>query len=302
MEENVRGIELKEGVVIKNNYKIIKKVSTSKLSIVYKGENILTGEKVAIKEFYPGDIAIRDVDDITVISRLPSTKKKFNYLKENFQAEGDILQRISHKNIIRYIDHTEENGTVYIILEYVKGITLDEYIRRYSLNERNRLYENIFPSLIDAITSLHKKGIIHRDIKPSNIMVDSEGAIRLLDFGSALMYKAGTKRTIFTTPGFSPLEQYSSESKQGVRTDIYSIGATFYYSLTDVTPLEVSQRIIEDKLINVRELNRGIPFAMSKVIMWSLAVQPTKRCFSLKFYLWAISIQRLSIRSKHMSK
>lgn len=289
-------IGLKENMIIKKAYRVTEIISTSKLSIVYKGENLHTGENVAIKEFYPFEIAIRDLDDVTVINRLPSTKKKFEYLKGNFQNEGAILRQISHKNIIKYIDHFDENGTTYIISEYFKGNTLDKYIKEYSLDERSRLLENIFLSLVDALTSLHEKGIIHRDIKPSNIMVDSEKNIRLIDFGSALFYKTDNKKNIFTTPGFSPLEQYSNEAKQGVYTDIYSLGATLYYSLTDVTPLEVSRRLIEDQLIEVRKLNKEIGFIMSKVIMWSLVVQSSKRCFSMKFYLWAISIQKRTKR------
>lgn len=285
--------------VLKNTYKINGNISSSKLSIVYYGENIHTKEKVVIKEFYPNEIVLRDIDNITVINRLPSTKNKFEELKANFLQEALILQQIVHRNIVKYVDHFEINGSVYIITEYFEGVLLDEYVKSSKWTKPDQLYNSIFLPLIDVLNFLHKKGIVHRDIKPSNIMVDSKGNFKLLDFGSAINYKQSSKHNIFITPGYTPLEQYSNSSKQGVVTDIYSFAATMYYLLTNVTPVDAPQRLIVDALKNIKDYNKNVSLVMSNTIMWSLAVNSKKRCFSLKFIKWSMLLENMIKKIKY---
>ncbi|ATP40158.1 serine/threonine protein kinase [Solibacillus sp. R5-41] len=292
-------ISLPINFVLKNTYKINKIISSSKLSIVYKGENTYTGKELIIKEFYPSEIALRDLDNITVINRLPSTKRKFEELKGNFLQEALILQQIVHKNIVKYVDDFQENGSFYIITKYFEGIPLNQYVKKYQLDNRNELNKSIFLPLIDALYYLHKKGILHRDIKPSNIMIDKKGRPQLLDFGSAIYYKTSTNHNVFTTAGFSPLEQYSDKTQQGVYTDIYSIAATLYYSLTDVVPMDAPQRVIEDSLKDIREYNKKVSSVMSKTIMWSLDVHAKKRCFSLKFLVMTILSENIINKIKY---
>lgn len=283
-------LSLPTNSVLNDTYKIIEVLATSKLSFVYMAENTHEGNQIIIKEFFPNDIALRDLDNKTVINRLPSTKQKFEDLKAIFLNEALILQQINHHNIVKYIDHFEENESFYIIMEYCEGKLLDQYLKDYPINNREHLYTGVFLPLIDSLSYLHKRGILHRDIKPNNIMIDSEGKPYLLDFGSAIFYKNDNDYQIFTSPGYSPLEQYSTISKQGIYTDIYSLAATFYYSLTDIIPLDSSQRIIEDKIENVRKYNEKVSIILSRTIMWGLAVQAKKRCSSLKFMEMAVVV------------
>ncbi|MGE8000575.1 serine/threonine-protein kinase [Lysinibacillus sp. NPDC093190] len=292
-------LSLPENSVLNDTYKIKEVNATSKLSFVYIAENINEGNQLIVKEFFPNDIALRDLDNKTVINRLPSTKQKFEDLKINFLNEALIMQEINHYNIVKYIEHFEENGSIYIIMEYYEGKLLDQYIKDYPINDREHLYTSIFLPLIDSLRYLHKKGILHRDIKPSNIMIDSEGKPYLLDFGSAIFYKTEENYQIFTSPGYSPLEQYSNISEQGVYTDIYSLAATFYYALTDIIPLDSSQRIIEDKIENVRKYNGKVSIVLSQTIMWGLAVQAKKRCSSLKFMELAVATENIANRIKN---
>ncbi|MFJ3388398.1 serine/threonine-protein kinase [Lysinibacillus sp. NPDC086135] len=277
--------------VLNDTYKIKEVIASSKLSFVYSAENTYEGNQVIIKEFFPNDIALRDLDNKTVVNRLPSTKEKFGSLKAIFLNEALIMQQINHRNLVKYIDHFEENESIYIIMEYYEGMLLDQYLKDYPINDRVHLYTNIFLPLIDALSYLHKKGILHRDIKPNNILIDSEGNPYLLDFGSATFYKTGDNYQIFTSSGFSPLEQYSTISEQGVYTDIYSLAATFYYSLTNVIPPNISQRLIEDNIKNVRKYNNKVSTLLSQTIMWGLAVQARKRCSSLKYMKLVITIE-----------
>ena len=288
--------------VLNDTYKIKEVIATSKLSFVYIAENIDEGNQLIIKEFFPNDIALRDLDNKTVVNRLPSTKQKFEDLKGIFLNEACILQQINHHNIVKYIDHFEENESIYIIMEYYEGKLLDQYLEDDPINNRARLYTGVFLPLIDAISYLHKKGILHRDIKPNNIMIDSEGNPYLLDFGSAIYYKTAEDYQIFTSSGYSPLEQYSNISEQGVYTDIYSLAATFYFSLTNVIPPDVSQRLIEDKIGDVRTYNKNVSILLSKTIMWGMTVQAKKRCSSLKYMKLVITIENIVNRTMNYFK
>ncbi|MFJ8087161.1 serine/threonine-protein kinase [Lysinibacillus sp. NPDC095746] len=291
-------LSLPANSVLNNTYKIKEVLATSKLSFVYIAENINERNQIIIKEFFPNDIALRDLDNKTVVNRLPSTKQKFEDLKAIFLNEALILQQINHPNIVKYMDHFEENESIYIVMEYYEGNLLDQYLKDYPINNRDHLYTGVFLPVIDALSYLHKKGILHRDIKPTNIMIDLEGKPYLLDFGSAIFYKNDNDYQIFTSPGYSPLEQYSNISEQGVYTDIYSLAATFYYSLTDIIPLDSSQRIIEDKIVNVRKYNAKASIILSRTIMWGLAVQSKKRCSSLKYLELVVTIENTANRLK----
>ncbi|MFF2795130.1 serine/threonine protein kinase [Lysinibacillus xylanilyticus] len=291
-------LSLPANSVLNDTYKIKEVIATSKLSFVYIAENIHEGSQLIIKEFFPNDIALRDLDNKTVVNRLPSTKQKFEDLRAIFLKEALIMRQINHRNIVKYIDHFEENESIYIVMEYYEGTLLDQYLKDFPINDRDHLYTSIFLPLIGALSYLHKKGILHRDIKPSNIMINSEGNPCLLDFGSAIFYKTADNYQIFTSPGYSPLEQYSNVSEQGVYTDIYSLAATFYFSLTDIIPLDSSKRVIEDKIENVRKYNEKVSIILSRTIMWGLAVHAKKRCSSLKFMGLAVAVGNIINRLK----
>ena len=291
-------LSLPANSVLNDTYKIKEVIATSKLSFVYIAENINEGNQLIIKEFFPNAIALRDLDNKTVVNRLPSTKQKFEDLKAIFLNEALIMRQINHRNIVKYIDHFDDNESIYIVMEYYEGTLLDQYLKDFPINDRDHLYTSIFLPLIGALSYLHKKGILHRDIKPSNIMINSEGNPCLLDFGSAIFYKTAENYQIFTSPGYSPLEQYSNVSEQGVYTDIYSLAATFYFSLTDIIPLDSSKRVIEDKIENVRKYNEKVSIILSRTIMWGLAVHAKKRCSSLKFMGLAVAVGNIINRLK----
>lgn len=287
------GVCLQENSLLKNTYKIKKVISQSQLSVVYIGENVETGKVHVIKEFFPKELALRDLDQVSVLSRLPSTRKKYEKLKNLFLNEADLLKRLTHEYIVAYCDHFEEHGTAYIVMEYCEGKTMQQYIKECQEENPSSAVYKILCALINALNYIHKQGIIHRDIKPSNIMIDLKGNPRILDFGSAIDRTKEEKPMIFTTNGYSPLEFYSGNSKQGAYSDIYSLSAVLYFALSGKVPKDISTRIIEDRLKSVRKYNPKISPILSTTITWGLAVQPKNRCFSLKFLRYAILLELL---------
>lgn len=287
-------LSLRENTILNKKYKVNKAISVSHLSIIYLAEEIESKKTLVIKEFFPKALVLRDLDHKTLVVKFPSKKKQFMKLKEQFFNEINILKNCCHKNIVTYIDSFEEHETVYLVMKYCDGQTLDRFIKERKNDIDKRKLNEIFLSIINAVNYLHKKGIIHRDIKLSNILIDKNGNPYLIDFGSAVYMKTPQKDTIFTTAGYSPLELYSNQAKHSKRTDIYSLAATLYYCLSGgIVPIDCPKRIIEDPIENIKKYNHEISIIFSFVIMWGLTLKPRNRCFSLIFFKFAIFIDNL---------
>lgn len=293
MKTFTQDYSLAENVILNKKYRVKKVISVSHLSIIYLVEKTENKEKLVIKEFFPKQFVLRDLDHKTLVIRSPSQKKQVAKLKEQFFNEINILKKFTHQHIVPFIDTFEENETVYLVMKYCEGLTLDRLIKEQKIR-KEKLYRKIFPSIIKAVAYIHKKGIIHRDIKPSNILIDKNGTPYLIDFGSAIYYKTLQKNKIFTTVGYSPLELYSENNKLGKKVDIYSLAATMYFSLSGgIAPMDCSKRIIEDSIENIKKYNTDISAFFAFVIMWGLALKPFQRCFSLKFLEMGLFIERL---------
>lgn len=244
MKPDYADICLKRNFVLHQSYKVKKVIACSELDIVYAGQKLEDETAVIVKEFYPRQVALRDLDKRTVLCRGPSVQRQYDGLQEAFLTETQILQKLSHPNIVSLVNHFQENGTHYMIMEYCKGISLERFIEEGRLvSVADFLRDTILP-LASALEYVHGRGIIHRDIKPANIIIGEDGQPKLLDFGSAV-YHEKTGHRIFTSTGYSPLEFYSEKSRQGVTSDIYGFAATMYFCLSGRTPNDVTRRLFQ---------------------------------------------------------
>lgn len=260
------------GLILKNHY-LIEKIlgERSNFSIVYIGENLKTNEKIVIKEFFPKNLALRDMDKKSILCKSSNSKDRYEKGLNNFLLEGKIMEEIKSNASAEYIDSFTENGTAYVVMKYHKGDDLEKHIKSGNIKDWQSFVQKIVNPLLDTVNNLHCLGYLHRDIKPSNIIVEEEKPI-LIDFGSTINYKTEGEKNIMVTPGFSPIEFYSEKSKQERASDIYSIAAMLYYYFSGIIPPDATNRIIDDEIIKLSELNKEIPKYLEKLILKNLSM------------------------------
>ena len=258
MEENLYC--LRKGTRLIGRYTIEGVLGQGGFGITYLGMDELHKKKVAIKEFFPQGIVTRNIEyEDTVTVTLVGEKENYDKGKERFLKEAQTMAMFSKdKGIVKALDFFEINNTAYIVMEYLEGVTLKQYLRENERIAAEDLVELLVP-LIEALDEIHSQGLIHRDISPDNIMVLPDGRIKLMDFGAARDYtEFGEKSlSIVLKPGYAPPEQYQTHGVQGPWTDIYALCATMYKCITGENPPDAIDRLVDDHLKKISAF--GIP-------------------------------------------
>lgn len=267
---------LKPGVILKERYKIEEVIGAGGFGITYRAWDPLLQSYVAIKEYYPSGIATRSADSSKVCVPVGQEQREYHRGRIRFLKEAqDVARFQSEPNIVSIYDYLEENDTAYMVMEYLHGCTLKQYIREHGgrLDTDHTLH--ICLSVLDALAVVHKAGMIHRDISPENIFICEDLTVKLIDFGAAKQVYLDGEQTmsVVLKPGYAPPEQYAKKDKQGPWTDIYALGATLYFAATGEKPEESFGRVLEDTIKPVCEVNPEIPRAMSQVIMRAMSVK-----------------------------
>ena len=225
--------------ILKNRYYIGEVIGYGGFGVTYKALDMRLNETVAIKEYFPAGFVNRVPGETDVI-KFPGEKgERFEEGKEKFLNEARNTAKFSdNPNIVNVFDFFEANITAYMVMEYLEGILLKDYIKQNSgkLDVKSSL--EITNKVLDGLKEVHKAGIIHRDISPDNIMLTTDNKVKLFDFGAARFSSTEQESTysIIIKQGYAPPEQYRSKSKQGPYTDIYAVGAMLYSMLTGKIP------------------------------------------------------------------
>lgn len=241
-------LTLKPGSILRGRYIAGKCIGKGGFGITYLAYDAKAGKKVAIKEYYPLGLARRTGGDPTV--QVPNNKKAemFKLGAKKFYEEARLVSRFNgNPNIAAVYEFFYENDTVYFSMEYLSGMTLNDYVTgRGKVTSAQALY--IADNITNALVAAHSASVLHRDVSPDNIMLCDSGVIKLIDFGSARQVIAEQSQDlpVILKPGFAPLEQYQKKENQGTWTDIYSLGATLFYSLTGVIPEDPMSRLDEE--------------------------------------------------------
>jgi eukaryotic-like serine/threonine-protein kinase len=263
-------------------YRIDSKISSGGFSIVYLAYDE-DGTPVAIKEYLPSALATRALGELT-----PSVKPEhigtYRAGLRCFFEEGRVLSRIFHPNVVKVINFFRENDTVYMVMNYVTGRSLQELVLKFrDEGHREVLSESFirdtFYSVMNGLREVHLNKMLHLDLKPANIYMRRDGSPILLDFGAArsTLIEDGAKLFPMYTPGFAPLELYKKQPL-GPWTDVYSLGACMFACMTGIPPQAADSRAKEDKMDAVYKSLRGIySDELISVVRWCMKMTPELR-------------------------
>jgi serine/threonine protein kinase len=260
------------------DYRIASVLSSGGFSIVYLAYDV-NDQPVAIKEYLPSQLSLRKEGDA-----LPSISEDnlatFRYGMKCFFEEGRSLARLSHPNVVRVLNFFRANETVYMVMRYERGRTLQEHIqaRRGALKER--FIRQVFTQLLNGLREVHSNKLLHLDIKPANIYIRNDGTPLLIDFGAARQTLAleGVLLNPMYTPGFAPPEQYKNRDLLGPWSDCYAIGATIFACLGGSAPQAADHRLEKDRYVSATKLWGGkYSVQLLETIDWCLALDHMKR-------------------------
>lgn len=230
------------------DYTIDRQLSLGGFSIVYLASDA-EGKQVAIKEYLPNSLALRGKGEVAPVIT-PEHQGAFRYGMKCFFEEGRSLARLSHPNVIRVLNFFRANDTVYMVMEYEHGRTLQEFIQKHQGHISERFIRGVFTRMLNGLREVHAHKLLHLDLKPSNIYLRSDNTPVLIDFGAARQTLATDQPMLkpMYTPGFASPEHYGARNDLGPWSDIYSVGASMYACLAGVAPLAADERLKKDTL------------------------------------------------------
>ena len=256
-------------------YRIEKLLGVGGFGLTYLATDSNLHLKVALKEYLPGEVALRGADQ-SIRPLSEATAETFGWGKQRFLDESRTLASFRHPNIVRVMRFFEANNSAYMVMEFVEGASLGEWIKsRRPLAEAQAAA--IVGPLLDGLEVVHKSGYLHRDIKPGNVYMRDDGTPVLLDFGSAR--QRSSELTAVVTPGYAPFEQYHTQGNQGPWSDLYALAGVLYWMVTGSPPTEAAARVREDKMpsaLTVGDHGRFRPQFLS-AIDWALQPHEDKR-------------------------
>lgn len=270
-------IDLQPGRILGGGrYTIVMKIGGGGFSITYRAIQNGLGRVVCIKEYFPSFRCTRDVVTNLVIPQdnIASAYEKY---RQSFRKEAETLSTLRHDNIVEVIDVFDENNTSYMVMPFVEGRTLQQIVDQQGPLDYPQAV-NYLAQVADAVAYVHERHILHRDIKPGNIIITANYRAILIDFGSAREYvnDMTQSHTSILTHGYAPAEQYSTHSRKGSYTDIYALGATFYFVLTGKVPLDAVSRMTE-VMMEPKQLNPDIPDEANRTILKAMQINASDR-------------------------
>lgn len=286
---------MRPGAILNERYVIGRALGHGGFSVTYLAWDALLLHKVAIKEYLPSEYATRRPGESRLTIFSGKEGEYFQFGKEKFLDEAKRLSAFQNEaGIVHVYDCFSANETAYLVMEYLDGITLSEYLKKEAaVSPQGRIApEEAISMLTPVMLSLqrvHDSGMIHRDIAPDNIMLLKDGGVRLIDFGAArhAVHDCGKSMTVIIKDGYSPEEQYNSHSVQGPAADVYALSATLYQMITGITPPgaiergEYLQKHKHDMLPPPSKFNKAVTKTQDTAILNGMALHTQDRTQSV---------------------
>ena len=246
------------GTVIDTKYEILKKIGQGGMSIVYLAMDNRLNKQWAIKE-------IKKTSD-----------KNSHIVIQSFLIEANLLKTLDHPTLPRIVDIINDgSGVIYVVMDYIAGESLNKVVQRYGAQPQEYVIDWA-KQLCNVLAYLHSrsKPIIYRDMKPGNVMLTPEGSVKLIDFGIAREYKNENLEdtTSLGTRGYAAPEQFGGKGQTDARTDIYGLGVTIYYLVTNQNPCEPPYEIYP-----IRQINPNLSAGLERIIQKCTRLDPNER-------------------------
>ena len=241
-------------------------------------------QQVAIKEYLPSSLVTRAAGEL--LPHVPSDKLSLYRLGlKSFFEEGRALAQISHASVVSVLNFFRENETVYMVMNYLEGATLQDFIvtardQKSAKVFRESTIRSLFDEVLRGMRIVHQHKMLHLDIKPANIFITDDNKAVMIDFGAAreVLSKEGNFIRPMFTPGFAAPEMYRRDSAMGPWTDIYALGACMYACMQGTPPAEAPQRKEKDRLtLSLARLRGVYSDNLIEVVEWCMALDPLSR-------------------------
>ena len=264
-------------------YRVVRRISAGGFGVVYLAVD-KEGQQVAIKEYLPSALTVRDQGEL-VPQVAPEKLSLYRLGLKSFFEEGRSLAQISHPSVVSVLNFFRQNETVYMVMNYLEGATLQDFIvTARDLKKQKVFRESTIRSLFDEILRglriVHQHKMLHLDLKPANIFITDDNKAVMLDFGAAreVLNKEGNFTRPMYTPGFAAPEMYRRDSTMGPWTDIYAIGACIYSCMQGYPPNDAPQRLEKDRLALSLTRMRGVySDNLIEVVEWCMSLDPLSR-------------------------
>ena len=279
--------------LLHDRYIVGKALGFGGFGVTYIGWDGKLEQKVAIKEYLPSEFSTRMPGQSRVTVFNGNKREQFHAGLDKFTEEAKHLAKFQNEiGIVKVFDSFIENETAYIIMEYLDGETLTSRLKRDKTIQEDEAVEMLLP-VMNSLKNVHAEGLLHRDIAPDNIFLNSDGTVKLIDFGASRYATTSHSRslTVIIKPGYSPEEQYRSRGDQGPYTDVYALAATLYKMITGVTPPDAMERRAKyennnkDILVEPHKLNKDIDVNIETAILNGMNVRIEDRTPNIETFI-----------------
>ena len=273
-----------------HNYEIESLIGEGGMGAVYLAEHAQLNRKVAVKVLLPQFLKNQEI-------------------RARFKNEASLMAHLQHPNIVSLYDYVEDESGMFLIMEYVEGTGLDDYIQNKTGPMPEGTALPIMKQVLDAFNYAHSKKVVHRDIEPANILIGNDGQVKILDFGIARILGEEGRNLTKTGTQMGTVFYMSPEQVQGKKvdhlSDIYSLGVTFYQMLTGVNPYigitteyEIYNKIVREDLPNPQDIYPGVPDYLVAILRKALSKEPGNRFSSCSEFLNALELKSSNFPSE----
>ena len=270
--------------ILAGKYLLGVKIGAGGFGITYLAMDLNEEIPVAVKEFFPVSLAERDGEQVRALPQ--EEGRGFREALRSFRREADLMARFCGvEGLAGYRDFVEENGTAYLVMDYIEGPTLKQYMKETCKTFSQQEAQRLMAPVLRAVETMHARQVLHRDISPENLILGPDGKLTLIDFGAALEYSPGEEEnlTVILKRGYAPEEQYHTGSRQGPWTDLYACCAVLYQMVSGILPQDAGQRKEKDRLIPLDEIpGVEVTWQFARAIEKGMTVRAVERYPSIR--------------------